>query len=338
MRNTHIAAILFFLSLVLALPPLSVNPQTPALKEISFQAFDKKSGELIEDLSSRDIELLVDGKKREIVSFAREKRGLSVVVVVVTTPWTPCFDDLGNNLYLMGRSFTKILDAKDDVAVVLTDNEGTVQRPFGSERSTLEADLSLAEKAARQNSSDGLSDEMGMPTREAGLIYPLSGLDSAVRLFSDKPQGDDRLILFVRHMENTRAGKYDQSRKLLEELLKNNITVGWIGSTAKERSFDADSVEYGSRSYFLGLSSITGGYFQPCRETANLFDVLFGSPNQNRIDPDSELRSFLDRIQLRYRIKFGLDTAAGNPNKVSIAFRDPKSRKNVSLDFPKVIY
>lgn len=338
MLNNNLATVFLLSSLLLLLTPSNVHSQTKPLREVSFQAFDKKSGKLIEDLSSIDIDLFINGKKTEIKSFTREKRDLSVVVVVVTAPWTPCFDDLSYHLYLLGRGFAKVLDPKDDVAVVLTDEKGTVQRRFGADPGTLEKDLSLAEKEARQNYSDGLSDELGMPNREAGLIYPLSGLDSAVRLFQDRPLSDDRLILFIRHMENTNVGKHNRSKELLEELLKNNITVGWLGTTAKERSVDADSVEYGSRNYFLGLSSITGGYFQPCRETASLFGVLSGSSKQSNVDPDSELRFFLDRIQYRYRIQFSPDSAAGNPSRVSLALRNPKSKKNISLDFPKITY
>ena len=143
-------------------------------------------------------------------------------------------------------------------------------------------------------------------------------------------------VLFVRHMENTRAGSRGQSKDLLEKLFLNTITVSWMGSTSSERSFDTKSFEYGSRNYFLGLSSVTGGFFQPCRETASLFDIFTNSSRYN--DPNSELRLFLDRVSFRYRIKFSPDPKQMRPKKVSITFRDRKFQKNALLDFPKLIY
>lgn len=306
------------------------------LKEVSLQASERKSGKLVENLSPRDIELLVDGNKTEIVSLVREKRPLSVVVVVVTTPWTPCFDDLGFHLYQMGRSFSKTLAADDDVAVVLTDQGGTVQRGFSQDRKTLETDLSLAEKIARDNYFDSGVDEYAMTRKEGGLIFPLAGLNNAVKLLSERSIAGDRLILFARHMENTRSGERTRSKELLEKLLLNNIAVSWIGSTARERLVDLESVEYGSRNFFLALSNVSGGFFQPCRETASVLELFKDAKQPD--DPDSELRLFLDRIKLRYRIKFNADPKQPGPKQILVTFRNRKFQKKVSLDFPKVIY
>ncbi|MBC7901616.1 MAG: hypothetical protein H7070_16360 [Saprospiraceae bacterium] len=293
--------------------------------------------ELIDDFFAKDFVLSVNGKNQRIISADRETRPLSIVVVVVTSPSNRCFDDLGYFLHDMGLAFWKVLGKDDDVAVVLTDSQGTVERPFLKERHTLPDDLARSQKNSRANFSKGTVDEWATETSDAGPVFPIPALRSASRLLAERPENNDRLILFVNQLENTNVGQASESRQLLNELIDRNIAVSWLGSNSKERDFRLEKVPYGKREYFLGLTSITGGHFQVCRQKSDMFSVLFGSDDKSGQTPEAELKMLLDRTRARYRLKYQPTEQSKNQLPATVGLSKEAANRNVHLDYPKAV-
>lgn len=310
-----------------------INGQTSYTNEISIQVTSTKAdGTLIENLLPENFEILVDGKKQSAISARRETRPLSMVVIVVTNPWNNCLDYDGSGLYELGLAFGKVLGSNDEVAIVVSDSEGKTMRDFSRPLDKFPVDFALARKIARENQTyGGTSDDYGNPEHYAGETYPMKALATAVNLLKNAPPENDRLIFFLSSLYNTEVGKAVEAREILNNIVSNKISISWLDNAAPERHFKLRNVPYGKRSFFLGLSSFTGGYFAECRQNTNFFNIFFGSEKQNSVEAD--LRALLERTRTRYRLKYAFTDKSKGLVPVQINLLSVKDK--VNLDYPK---
>ncbi|HEY0426449.1 MAG TPA: hypothetical protein VGC76_01460 [Pyrinomonadaceae bacterium] len=340
LQNIFVAAI--FGGLFFGTQPL-ISAQNSRLTEISAQVVKIDSGEIVDNLTAGDFRLYENGRAQKIVSVERETRPLSIVIAFVTNPGS-CPDGLTNNASRLAAAFQKILTANEDLAIVMTDKNGSIVRGFGRAAASLGEDFAKAENIAGKNSFPPVFNDNNPNVNSNGgvyEIYPLPALQMAVKLLRENaPRASRRVILFVNALENTNVGKADAGRALLHDLISEQTTLAWLGSGDDEKSFDLAGAPFGKRKFYLGMTDFSGGESQPCKAQKPVID-LFSKPRPTpSVQAEDELAELLDRLRTRYHISYRSNDAVGDELRgVRLELNGAgRNDKNTLIHYPKAVH
>jgi hypothetical protein len=289
-------------------------PQTRT-NEISVRVSDGGS-RFASGIDPDDLVLTVNGLRREITSVKRERRPLSIVIAVMTNPFEGCMTYEGIERYELSEAFTEIINKGDQVAIVVSDPSGTVVRKFSDTANGFYSEFVKAFKIADANKTPTF-DELGISSAEPRYLYPLSALRTATSLLESTPKDNDRMILIMRSIRKPALGKAEESRTVFERLVRADISVSWLNNASGEASYTLKQIPYGKRKLFSGLTSFTGGYFEPCAEKLNLFSVLGGGGKRH--DVKANFTTLIESIRDRYRLTYSYNDTSTHLIPVTLA-------------------
>lgn len=249
--------------------------------------------DVIESLTKNDFRLFEDKREQAILSVTRETRPLSIVAVVMLGQGYRCEGggvarDIGSVprvLSIIATELEKNLTSEDELAILITDENGTMIREFGQPLTTLGGDfgqvarISQASQKAMGSSYKGSHRYMGVRVN-----YVDVALEKAVAYLSKKKKTANLpVVLFLRDIynESNPMLKDGYVKSMTAALLQEQILVSWVG-------YSGLPLWLGLPVWYGKLPDLTGGD----RESCLLY--LF----------ESEMMAVLERLRTRYRISY----------------------------------
>ncbi len=287
------------------------------------------------ELLKEHLELFVDGKREEILDVVRDASHLSLVFVVITNPWG-CIDS--HIPFASSRQFDKTFLKSDDVAIVVSDQRGEIIREFGKDRSSFIDDMAEAVKRANGNSYESFNSETQATEAKAGIVYPMAALRSAVELLKKSPIENEKHIILISDLRNTEVGSSSEARATFSDLVEHQISVSWLLNDPPRKTFSANKISYGKRSYFLDLPFLTGGSFQSCNQRANLWSVIRGRDGDNYSTFEDGIESLLESKRNRYLIKYRQPNTSIEMSHIEVKVSKRSPLKNeLRFTYPKMM-
>jgi len=281
-----------------------------------------------------DLDLRIDGKATEVIAVERSARPLSVVFLFITNT-ANCFGR--DVLFSDFESINRVFRADDNLAIVVSDRSGTVVREFASPQHSLASDLSKAVEIVNRNSSQELKPEYATYDTKQGLVFPMRGLLSSIKLLEQASPTDDKAIVIINDLENTRSGTREEASRALSTLLENRISVSWLALRSFESRFSIKKIPYGRRGFFFTLPDASGGIVRECREVKDSRQVVWGRDRTKYSSFEDDLFEILEPHRNRFRLKFRNDSRMGNSiRSVSVSWKNP-AHLNSTLIYPRAI-
>ncbi len=295
----------------------SISAQQPDLLQISVYVPPTSNNA---NLESEDFELRVDGQVKDLVSAEHSLRPLSVVILFITNT-SGCVDSLAP--FSSVGEVNAVFGDEDQVAVVVSDEAGTVVRSLSKAGISLSSDLSKAVRIADRNSSESLNLENGTYESKQGLIFAMKGLEAAIRSLNDSPEMNDKVIVFVNDLQNTREGTRNEAQVALSSLVEKKLSVSWLTTRNFDSRFWITRIPYGQRDFFFALPDASGGIVRGCREAKESTPVVWGRSRTEFYSFENDLKKILQTHRNRYTLRFRKDEA------------QPSVLKSVSISLQK---
>lgn len=276
-----------------------------------------------------DFSLRIDGQLKEIIDVERSERPLSVVLLF-TTNHSNCLDSLAP--FSLAEQVAEVFRPGDQIAIVVSDSSGSVIRELSSPDRGLTSDLSSAIKIANQNSYQNLNLEYGTYDTRQGLMFPMSGLKSSIRVLQSASTANDKAIVFINDIQNTRVGKREDAIRAHSTLAKENISVSWLTTRDFTSRFSLTKIPYGRRDFFFVLPDASGGIVRECRGTMDSGPVVWGRSRTEYYSFESDLNEILVRHRNRYSLRFLSGRARDSFRAVAV------SLKRATQPSPRLIY
>lgn len=296
-----------------------VNDETEIAVGFSEAGFIQNSKPITLD----DIELVIDGRRQKILRVFQEERPISLVLVILTSPWETCGEEFPPFLENIETYTKKLFRENDEVGIVVSDQTGRTIREFPADITTFAGDLETALKLARNNKHENFNAEYHSTEYTGGLVYPLKALRSAIDMLSHSPVTNDKVIVFVGGLSNTRTGDTAEVRELFQELLTNNINFNWLAKRQYSSRFDPKRIRFGNRQFYMELPEATGGYLNRCNQKKDDYRTVWGRGKLDHTSLEEDLGSILNKIRSRHRVIYDRDHPTGRMIEVRLSVSRP---------------